>query len=139
MNAETIFSVSNLLVLPQWMLLMAAPQWKWTHKLSRSFLIPLMLAVTYIFLLITHFSEDKNGGFVSLAEVKHFFSNEYMLLGGWIHYLAFDLIVGSWIAKNGQECGIKHWLLVPCLFFTYMLGPAGFVLYQLIKKYPSGL
>jgi hypothetical protein len=133
MTVEFLFSICNLIVLPQWLLLVVAPGWKWTQWLAASYLIPVLLALVYVLLLISHFSEMQNGGFDSLAAVREFFSSDHILLAGWIHYLAFDLIVGSWIIRNGQQSGIPHWLLIPCLFFTFMLGPAGLLLYMLIK------
>jgi hypothetical protein len=133
MAVETLFTICNTLVLPQWVLLIIAPNWKVTQKLATTYLVPLLLASVYILVLITHFSETQNGGFGSLAAVRDFFSNDYILLAGWIHYLAFDLIIGSWIVRNGQQSGVLHWLVIPCLFFTFMLGPTGFLVYRLIK------
>ena len=52
-----------------------------------------------------------------------------MLLAGWIHYLAFDLLVGTWEARDSRERGIPHLLLVPCLILTFLFGPAGWLLY----------
>ena len=48
----------------------------------------------------------------------------------WVHYLVFDLLVGRGIVADAHANGIGivgHWLfVVPCLFFTLMLGPSGF-------------
>lgn len=134
MTAESLFSLANALVLPQWLLLIVAPRWKWTQKLANSYLIPLVLAALYAYLLVAHAGETEGGGFGSLAEVKNLFANDFVLLGGWVHYLAFDLLVGTWIVNNAQQSGVRHWLLIPCLIFTFMLGPTGFLLYQLIKR-----
>ncbi|WP_232064522.1 ABA4-like family protein [Rhodocytophaga rosea] len=108
MTPETLFSICNSLVLPQWLLLIVAPRWKWTKKLANSYIIPLLLALVYVFLFVTHFSEIQNGGFDSLEKVRILFSNDYFLLAGWVHYLVFDLILGSWIAKDGQQASISH-------------------------------
>ncbi len=133
MSAETLFSICSTLVLPQWLLLIFTPRWKWTQKLIASYAIPLLLAVVYIFLLITHINESPDGGFSTLAGVKNLFAADFLLLAGWIHYLAFDLVVGSWIVLDSQKRGINHWLVIPCLIFTFMLGPFGFLLYQICK------
>ncbi|MCL4859521.1 MAG: DUF4281 domain-containing protein [Caldilineaceae bacterium] len=47
----------------------------------------------------------------------------------WIHFLAFDLFVGRWIYLDSRTQGGSVWLASPCLFFTLMLGPLGFLLY----------
>ncbi len=57
MSAEMLFSICNTLVLPQWLLLIFAPKWKWTQRLIASYAIPLVLAVVYMLLLVTHINE----------------------------------------------------------------------------------
>ncbi len=133
MTAETLFAICNILVLPQWLLLLVAPRWHWTQKLRDSYIVSLLLALVYAYLIIVYMGRAENGGFSTLAQVKNLFANDYLLLAGWIHYLAFDLFVGSWIARDAQKWTIPHLLNVPCLVFTFMLGPVGFLLYQSIK------
>jgi hypothetical protein len=62
------------------------------------------------------------------------FQNRAMLLAGWVHYLAFDLFVGSWEVRDAQRIGIAHYLVVPCLVLTFLFGPAGWLLYLLIRN-----
>jgi hypothetical protein len=54
------------------------------------------------------------------------------ILGGWAHFLAFDLFVASWQAEDAPRAGVRHWLLVPCLLLTLFAGPAGLLLYLLL-------
>ena len=61
--------------------------------------------------------------------VAALFANPWLLLAGWIHYLAFDLLVGTWEARDARERGVHHLALVPCLFLTFMFGPAGWLTY----------
>ena len=56
-----------------------------------------------------------------------------MLLAGWTHYLVFDMLVGSWEVRDAREHGIPHLLVVPCLFVTFMFGPAGWLLYRGVR------
>jgi hypothetical protein len=37
------------------------------------------------------------------------------------------------IAQNAAKHGIKHIILIPCLIFTFMLGPVGLLLYLVIR------
>jgi Domain of unknown function (DUF4281) len=69
--------------------------------------------------------------------VAALFTNRWLLLAGWVHYLAFDLLIGSWETRDAQERGVPHLLLVPCLFFTFMFGPAGWLLYMGIRTVRS--
>lgn len=128
MNAETIFSVANTTALLSWILIAAAPKWKFTRVVVVSGAIPLLLSATYLVLVVTFFGSAE-GGFGSLADVMKLFTNEWAVLAGWIHYLAFDLFVGIWEVRDAEEQGISHWLLIPCLFFTFMLGPIGLLMY----------
>ena len=132
MKAEQIFSIANLVAMLGWILLAVAPRWNWTQKIVISGNISLLLGIAYLILVILFFG-SADGGFGSLAGVMKLFTNEWAVLAGWIHYLAFDLFVGSWEVKDAQENGISHWLVIPCLFLTFMLGPIGLLLYSILR------
>lgn len=138
MNAETIFSAANFIALAGWILLVFAPRWKWTRKIVLSGAIPLLLSVAYLILIVLFFGRSE-GGFGSLTDVMKLFTNQWNVLAGWIHYLAFDLFVGAWEVKDAEKRGISHWFVVPCLFFTFLLGPIGFLTYSVIRiAMPAG-
>jgi hypothetical protein len=89
--------------------------------------------------LILLFFGRAEGGFGSLPEVMKLFTNEWAVLAGWIHYLAFDMFVGAWEVKDSQEQGVSHVLVIPCLVLTFLLGPIGFLLYHIIRRFaPKG-
>ena len=132
MNAERIFALANALALVGWLLLIAAPRWKLTGRLVLSGAIPLLLSLAYLILIVLFFGRAE-GGFSSLADVMKLFTNEWATLAGWIHYLAFDLFVGSWEVKDAQSKKISHWLVAPCLALTFLLGPIGFLLYRALR------
>jgi hypothetical protein len=68
------------------------------------------------------------------------FSNPWLLLAGWIHYLAFDLLVGSWEARDAHDRGVRHLLVVPCLILTFLFGPIGWLIYLGIRtRTPRGI
>jgi len=132
LSAETLFSLASAAVTPGWLLLVFAPRWRWTARLVAPVLIPAMLAVLYVTLLIVHMP-GAQGGFGSLAEVQRLFASPWLLLAGWVHYLAFDLFIGSWQVRDAQRHGIRHLLVVPCLVPTFLFGPAGLLLYFAIR------
>jgi hypothetical protein len=132
MNLETLFSIAGALVLPGWALLVFLPRWKWTARLIAAVLIPGILALLYVYLVVVHFFSAE-GGFGSLAEVALLFENPAVLLAGWVHYLAFDLFVGAWEVRDAQRVGLHHLFVVPCLVLTFMLGPAGLLLYLVLR------
>ncbi len=132
MNAESIFSIANTLALIGWILLIFIPRWSWTRKIVVAGTIPLLLSVAYLVLIVLFFGQA-DGGFDSLENVMKLFTNKWAVLVGWIHYLAFDLFVGSWEVKDSQEKGVSHWFVIPCLILTFLLGPIGFLLYNVIR------
>ena len=132
MSNETIFSICNTAVLPGWLLLAILPRWKWTARLITSVIIPALLGLVYLYLVLTQFGKTE-GGFGSLSQVQQLFQNPAMLIAGWIHYLAFDLFIGSWEVRDAQRLGLNHLLVIPCLALTFLFGPIGFVLYFLLR------
>jgi len=72
--------------------------------------------------------------FTTLKGVMALFDSPGGATIGWIHYLAFDLFVGIWIARNADQHKIARWLQVPILFFTLMAGPIGLLLYLLLRQ-----
>lgn len=132
MSNETIFSICNTAVLPGWLLLAILPRWKWTARLITSVIIPALLGLVYLYLVLTQFGKTE-GGFGSLSQVQQLFQNPAMLIAGWIHYLAFDLFIGSWEVRDAQRLGLNHLLVIPCLALTFLFGPIGLVLYFLLR------
>ena len=132
MKAEQIFAIASFLAMISWIILAVAPRWIVTRKVILSGIVPLLLSVAYLILIILFFGQSE-GGFGSLGDVMKLFTNEWVVLAGWLHYLAFDLFVGIWEVKDAQRRGLSHWFVIPCLFLTFMLGPIGFLLYNILR------
>ena len=132
MTPERIFSVANFVALVGWLLLAVLPGRKWVAGGITFVVIPALLAIVYVTVIATHWGGSE-GGFGSLPEVAQLFENRWLLLAGWVHYLAFDLFTGSWEVRDARAHGIPHWLVLPCLFLTFMFGPAGWLLYMSIR------
>ncbi len=132
MKAETIFQVCNSAAPIGWLLMVVAPRWKWTKLIILSGLYPLLLAIVYLALIILFFG-DAEGDFGSLQGVATLFQNPFALTAGWIHYLAFDMFIGAWEVRDSKKNGISHLLIIPCLFFTFMFGPVGLLMYFALR------
>lgn len=126
MTAPQVFSLANPLALVGWLLLIFVPRMRWASAIVRA--LPLVLAALYLVLLVLHWGESK-GSFNSLDGVAALFSNQWVLLAGWIHYLAFDLFIGTWEVRDAEGRGIRHWMVIPCLLLTFLFGPVGLLLY----------
>jgi len=133
MDTSQIFSLAGSLAALQWLLLIILPKWRVTLWLIRYPMVPIVLSGIYC-IYITGFFSISGGGYKSLQQVRTLFANDNLLLAGWVHYLAFDLLIGFAIIRSSQEKTISHWLVIPCLVLTFMFGPLGFLLYQIIKK-----
>ena len=128
MQAETVFSIVSTTAMIGWLLLVFLPRFKVTAIAVLGGAIPLLLSAAYLILIVLFFG-NAEGGFDSLENVMKLFTNEWAVLAGWIHFLAFDLFIGAWEVRDAQSKEINHFLVIPCLFFTFMLGPIGLLLY----------
>jgi len=131
MSAETVFSIANLTALIAWVGLLLLPGRRRVNQIVVA-VVAALLAVAYIVIIAPRWLGSP-GGFLSLAAVAMLFSNPWLLLAGWIHYLAFDLLIGSWEARDSRHAGIPHLLVVPCLILTFLFGPAGWLLYMGVR------
>jgi Domain of unknown function (DUF4281) len=129
MSDAQLFQYANTTALLCWIVLIVLPK---RAAPALRFVVPTVMAVLYIWALSTA-PKNPNGGFGSLMQVKALFSQDRAVLAGWVHYLAFDLFVGCWEVIDAQQRGIKHLLVVPCLVLTFMFGPAGLLLYFLLR------
>ena len=131
---ETIFSLSSLLVMPFWLMMIALPHWRWTKRVMRSPLVSAAPALLYLALALPRLGD------LLAAVASPTLPGIAAVLGtpagatlAWVHFLAFDLFVGRWAYLDSRERGISAWLMAPVLFLTLMLGPIGFLSYLLVR------
>jgi Domain of unknown function (DUF4281) len=132
MTYESIFSIASGAAALAWVCLIFLPRWKQIETIIFLGLIP-ALAFAYSALVFVHFYGVEGGGFGSIAEVRQLFSRDPVLLAGWIHYLAFDLFVGCWIAREADKAAISRIIQAPLLAATFLFGPLGLLLFHIIK------
>ena len=141
MNWDMIFGLANAWALLGWVILAFAPKRAVVVPIV-FFAVAVLLACLYAGLIIPLMAGlISDGGpvgrppadFTTLAGVMALFDSPGGATIGWIHYLAFDLFVGIWIARNADAHKISRWLQAPILFFTLMAGPIGLLLYLLLR------
>ncbi|MCU1299001.1 MAG: putative rane protein [Acidobacteriaceae bacterium] len=132
---DSLFRLSNFLVLPLWALMILVPRWRWTIRIVRSPFVSGAPAVMYAVLVLPRLGE------IWPAVSRPTLTGVAALLGSpagatiaWVHFLAFDLFVGRWIFLDSQERRVSGWLMAPVLFLTLMLGPAGFLFYLIVRS-----
>jgi hypothetical protein len=133
MDPSLLFSLCNAAVLPFWALLLLAPGWKWTQLLVHSVLIPALLGSVYIATFLVGADMPEGAGFGSLEGVMLIFSVPLAVVGGWVHYLIFDLFIGAWELREARRQGIHHLAVIPCLLLTLMAGPVGLLAFLILR------
>ncbi|HEX3397372.1 MAG TPA: ABA4-like family protein [Steroidobacteraceae bacterium] len=129
-----IFSIANLIAMLCWVALgvsLFAPRAQAAVQRITGLAVPGLFALVYVFCIWRGFAAAPGGGFGSLGQVRALFANDAALDAGWLHYLAFDLFVGTWIVRQGMLDRLHPLLLLVCLPVTFMLGPVGFLLFLL--------
>jgi hypothetical protein len=134
MTADELFRLSNSTVLASWLLLIVTG---WSPRASRvisslitGLLVPALLCGLYLTLILAHWGGHK-GGFGTLSGVMLLFTDRWAVLAGWVHYLAFDLFIGSWQVRDARRNQVPFVMVLPCLVLTFLFGPIGLLLYLL--------
>lgn len=141
---ETLFSVTNMVALLGWIVLLLLPR----RPLPLS--LVLYLGVGLLCLAYAAMFAGVFGGLVdpvrdagapapsladySVAGLMAFFRSEGGLVLGWTHYLAFDLFVGLWIARDADAKGFGRLFQTPFLLLTYFVGPIGLLLWLAVRE-----
>lgn len=132
MTPDSLFQIANPLVLIGWLALALSPLApRWSDSVA-GLVIPLLLSITYTALVLVHWTSAP-GGFGSLTDVMALFTSPGVALAGWVHYLAFDMLVGAWICRTARAEGIPHLFILPCLVPTFLFGPAGFAAFIALR------
>jgi hypothetical protein len=136
LSPDTVFLIFNRGIIVFWLLLVIAPRWRGTDFLVHSVAVPVIIGLTYTWLIAraAFFGEGAaDGSFTSLHGVMAFFTSPVAATAGWIHYLVFDLFIGAWESRDAQRRGVPHLAVIPCLFVTLLFGPIGFLLYLALR------
>jgi hypothetical protein len=104
MTPNQIFSIANGVALIAWVLLALFPRRRAVRDVLVGTGVPVVLAVLYTAIIAVMFGSSE-GGFSTLTDVATLFGNPWLLLAGWIHYLAFDLLIGRWEVRDAQQRG----------------------------------
>ncbi len=132
MTPEQVFQMSNVVAIGGWLILVIGGRRRGVADRVTGVVGPLLLCIVYSGLVLARWRVAE-GGFASLADVQLLFSDPWLLLAGWVHYLAFDLFIGSWEVRDAIRSQIPHLLVVPCLVLTFLFGPLGLIVYFAIR------
>jgi len=142
---EMIYHFTNIGVIPMWFLLAFLPGWNGTKVLINSILVPLILSLTYFYVLYIYintsegiFSNILNKGkifelYMGIDQLKKIFSDKNVLLLFWIHFLTANLILGAWIATDAAKNKALQFIVLIPLVLTYFAGPLGLGVYLILR------
>ncbi len=138
---DTIFNAANIVAMAAWAVLILLPRRPLTMTILLYCGVGLLcLAYTAGLIgLLTGLVDPggaagNGGGFTSIAEVREIFASDGGLTIGWVHYLAFDLFVGLWIARDADAKGFGRIVQAPVLLATFIAGPVGLLVWLCLRE-----
>ena len=93
-----------------------------------------VLCLTYAVMFGSRIQDIIAGDFLSIDGLKALFATDAGIVIGWTHYLAFDLFVGQWIAKDADHKGFPRLTQVPLLLLTLLAGPIGLLVWLVLRE-----
>ena len=126
------FKVANTFALVCWLALLFLPRYAWLLMGLRRIAIA-SLCVVYSSVIFFFASDVEGGGFATLEQVQKLFESDAVMFAAWLHYLAFDLFVGLWIAEQSDRKSIPRLIQIPILAATFLLGPFGLLLFFIVE------
>lgn len=138
MDLATLFSAANLIAMVAWVALILLP--RKPALLSALLyvgvgLFCLFYAVCLSGALLGFFPSGEGGmDFSTIEGVRSIFASDMGVLIGWTHYLAFDLFVGLWIARDADSKGISRFVQAPVLLATFLVGPVGLLVWLIVRE-----
>lgn len=143
MNWAFLFGFANALALVGWALLALLPRTPRTMSVILYGCVTI-LCLLYLVIFACLFANlvdpglvagaSGQGDFYSIAGIRGLFGSDAGIVVGWTHYLAFDLFVGLWIAKDADNKGFSRLVQLPFLVATLMAGPIGLFFWLVTRE-----
>ena len=137
---ENIYSWANLALIPFWLMLIIIPNSKFTQFFINSIILPLILSVAYVYIIYQTILLDEPifdvfKLYLGIDNLYTLFATESFLLVFWLHFLALNIFVGSWMSRDGVKYSMPRKLVIFPLILVYFTGPLGLVLYWVIRVF----
>lgn len=142
-NWAFLFGFINVLALFGWALLALLPRGPKTMSVILYGCVTI-LCLAYLVIFTALFAKlvdpgavtaaGGQGDFYSIAGIRGLFASDGGIVLGWTHYLAFDLFVGLWIAKDADNKGFSRLVQSPFLLATLLAGPIGLFFWLVTRE-----
>lgn len=127
---DIAFTAGSALALSGWLPLVTGDRWPEAQRIWSATVVPLLLCAAYAAVFpVLYFGAP--GGYGSIDEVLALLNADRRIaLAAWLHYLAFDLLVGAHIVREARALGISAPWRAPALALTFLFGPAGWLWFR---------
>lgn len=132
-----MFNVTKFVALAGWVLLFASLFARGTRAFVwplTQFVLPALLSACYVAMVWDGRNHlDLPISFTQLDGIAALYAHPGPLTASWLHFLALDLFVGTWMARDGAGRNMPVPLILLCLPFAFILAPAGLLLYFALR------
>ena len=140
LTIENIYLWTNFGILPFWLMLIIIPNSKITQIFVNSVILPLILGAAAVYIiyqtiLLGEPLVEILTIYISLENLYTIFSTESFLLIFWIHFLALNLFLGSWVSRDAIKYNISKRLVFIPLILIFFAGPVGLVIYWFVRVF----
>jgi hypothetical protein len=130
---SSLFTFVHVVALAGWALVFLAPR----GPRAAAYVLYLcigLLCLTYAVMFASQASAIIAGDFLSIKGIRALFATDEGIVIGWTHYLAFDLFIGQWIAKDADNKGFSRLAQAPILLMTLFAGPIGLLIWLFVRE-----
>jgi hypothetical protein len=131
---EPIFTLTFLVTVPFWVLMIVLPGRRWTGRIIGSpwIAVPPLLAYLAVMIPILprYWPVISNPDLGALQQVL---ATQAGAATVWAHLVAFDLLVARWMYLDARVRGVHPLIMAPILVATIFLAPVGFLAYLLVR------
>lgn len=143
MTWQGLFAAGNALALVGWLILIVSPRSPTTVALLRYGVIAglcLLYVGAAVGLAAGWLDPVRDAGVApfdlasySVEGLQRLFRSQGAVTIGWLHYLAFDLLAGLWIAHEADARRVSRLVQLPILLLTFVAGPAGVLTWLMLR------
>ncbi|MEV6250839.1 ABA4-like family protein [Streptomyces sp. NPDC051742] len=130
-----LFELTFFLAAPAWLLMIFAPSRRLTVRLATSPLTVLPILAVWAVLAAPVLPELWTA--VSSPDIDAFRELAALANGAgavWAQIIAWDLLLGQWMYREGRRLSVPPLLMAPILLLTILLSPVGLPLFLAVRS-----
>ncbi|MER5261682.1 ABA4-like family protein [Actinosynnema sp. NPDC002837] len=131
-----LFQITFWLTVPFWGLMIFAPHAALTSRIVSSPLIAVPPLAVYAGMVAGHLPQLwATMSSPDLDTLREFLATSWGASAVWAQVIAWDLLIGAWMYREGRRLGLHPLLMGPLLALTIVLSPFGFGLFLAIRAF----